>query len=257
MKKLFSGHSHKKASLEISVQAIVIVVLAMTLLGLGLGFVRNLFTDISSTTEDVQAQVKQRILDDLITNDKKLSFPKTEIRIDKGASEVMTIGLRNKKDTPLNYYLTFTFIAAPNVASGNPATVTDLNVPSSQNAWFQYDASPTQIPSADSAVRSVRLTVPTEVIVASGTKTITQGSYALTFKVVEVACIQDGTGTVVGSKRYAPIGTSGCTSETNVNEPAGVDLDGDGQVEETGVTALADVTDITYDQKDLFVVVKG
>ena len=115
MQKLFSRYSHKKASLEISVQAIVIVVLAMTLLGLGLGFVRNLFTDISSTTEDVQAQVKQRILDDLITNDKKLSFPKTEIRIDKGEAEVLTVGLRNKQDTPLYYFLEFKFISAQNL----------------------------------------------------------------------------------------------------------------------------------------------
>ena len=65
---------NKKASLEMSIQAIVIVVLAMTLLGLGLGFIRGMFKNIGSTTEDVTEQVRQRILDDLITGDKKISF---------------------------------------------------------------------------------------------------------------------------------------------------------------------------------------
>src|SRR3989338_1390866 len=176
MRKLLLKRFSKTASLEISVQAIVIVVLAMTLLGLGLGFVRNLLTDISSTTEDVQAQVKQRILDDLITNDKKLSFPKTEIRIDKGESEVLTVGLRNKKDTPLSYYLTFTFIAVPTTGSGaTTAGTTQLNDATAIKEWFQYDDSPTQIPSADSAVRSVRLTVPTSVTVGGTLYSITQG----------------------------------------------------------------------------------
>ena len=67
---------NKRASLEISIQAIVIVVLAMTILGLGLGFVRGLFKNISSTTEDVTEQVRQKILDDLITGDKKFHFPR-------------------------------------------------------------------------------------------------------------------------------------------------------------------------------------
>ena len=70
---------NKSGSLEISIQAIVIVVLAMTLLGLGLGFVKGLFGDITATTTSVTAQIKERVLDDLIQGDKKISFPETEI----------------------------------------------------------------------------------------------------------------------------------------------------------------------------------
>src|SRR3989344_1688079 len=104
---------NKRASLEISIQAIVIVVLAMTILGLGLGFVRGLFKNISSTTEDVTEQVMQKILDDLITGDKKISFPKTEVSIDKGGSTVLSIGVRNKENQPLNYKLKFCAVSAP------------------------------------------------------------------------------------------------------------------------------------------------
>lgn len=160
---------NKKASLEISIQAIVIVVLAMTLLGLGLGFVRNMFKNIGSTTEDVTEQVRQKILDDLITGDKKISFPKTEIAVDKGGSTVLTVGIRNKKDTSLNYMIRFTPVGGPN---GAPF---DINSP----AWFQL-AQPQNgyiLPAADAAVRNVRLSIP---------RNVQSGSYVLTFDVLDL-----------------------------------------------------------------------
>src|SRR3989344_3535177 len=94
---------NKKASLEISIQAIVIVVLAMTLLGLGLGFIKGMFKNITSTTEDVSEQVRQRVLDDLVQGDKKISFPKTEVLVERGGSTVLTVGIRNKEDRDLLY----------------------------------------------------------------------------------------------------------------------------------------------------------
>ena len=50
MIKLFN----KKASLNLSVQAIVIVVIAFVVLGLGLGFVRGQFEQMESTSSSVQ-----------------------------------------------------------------------------------------------------------------------------------------------------------------------------------------------------------
>jgi len=232
MKKLFSRRSYKKASLEISVQAIVIVVLAMTLLGLGLGFVRNLFTDISSTTEDVQAQVKQRILDDLITNDRKLSFPKTEIRIDKGTAEVLSIGLRNKNDIDLNYYLDFKFISVPSNSDTDLGSTTykdALNDPAGADAWFQFDKSETTLDSADSSVRNIRLSVPATINVDTNGDpssleqiSIASGSYALSFRIFQVQG---------GAKDLVP----------------GVTPAASGDTEE----------DKIYDQKDLFIVVNS
>ena len=86
-------YKNRKASLELSIRAIVIVILAMTLLGLGLGFIRTMFKDISGITTDVSEQIRQQILDDLITNDKRVSFPKTQILIDKGGSEIIMGGM--------------------------------------------------------------------------------------------------------------------------------------------------------------------
>lgn len=166
MRSIFHG-SNKRGSLEISIQAIVIVVLAMTLLGLGLGFIRGMFKNITGTTEDVTEQVRQKILDDLIQGDKKVSFPRTDVTIDKGGAIVLTVGIRNKKDTPLHYRMRFNPISDP---SGQPFIIDNPS-------WFQYAENTVYtLPSADSEVRSVRLSIPTSVAA---------GSYFLTFEVVD------------------------------------------------------------------------
>ena len=162
----------KKASLEISIQAIVIVVLAMTLLGLGLGFIRKQFTGLSNIQEEVSEQVKQKILDDLISGDKKVSFPRTEIVIDKGGSQILTVGIRNKKDSVLRYKMRFKPVSDPN------GDIFQIETPNKR--WFQledYARQDYRLAAADSDIRNIRLNIPTE----EGA-----GSYFLTFEVVDV-----------------------------------------------------------------------
>lgn len=159
---------NRKASLEISIQAIVIVVLAMTLLGLGLGFIRNMFRGITSTAEDVSDQVRQQIIDQLISGDKKVAFPKGEIIIDKGGSTLLTVGIRNKKDTALHYKMRFTPISGPD---GQPFSI------DSPSAWFQFAENQVYtLGAAEANVRGIRLNIPTGV---------SSGSYFLTFEVLD------------------------------------------------------------------------
>jgi len=94
---------NKKSSLELSIRTIVIVVLAMTLLGLGLGFIRSMFENLGDTAFSVQDQIKQQILEDLRTGDKKLSFPTNEIKIGKKASKILAIGIKNTGESD-NYF---------------------------------------------------------------------------------------------------------------------------------------------------------
>ncbi len=102
--KIFAiGRPHKKASLNLSINAIVIVVLAMTLLGLGLGFIRGQFKQITETTSTVQEQVKQQILDDLRTGNKKLSFPATRLTMGSSEKKDLAIGIKNTGDSELSY----------------------------------------------------------------------------------------------------------------------------------------------------------
>jgi len=154
---------NKKASLELSIRTIVIVILAMTLLGLGLGFIRNMFSDIGGLSEDVTEQIRQQVLNDLITNDKKVSFPKTEIKIGKGDAEILVVGIRNKEDEILSYKMSFTPQSAPEDD--------EVNAPLS---WLQYNQNVHQLSSSDSDVRSIRLNIPRDA---------KAGSYFLTFDV--------------------------------------------------------------------------
>src|SRR3989344_4523024 len=95
--------SHKKGSLELSVNAIVIVVLAFAMLGLGLIFVRNLFSGITETTTQVQEQVKQQILDDLRTGNKPLSFPAQRLNVEIGDKKDLAFGVLNVGETALYF----------------------------------------------------------------------------------------------------------------------------------------------------------
>jgi hypothetical protein len=85
---------NKRASLELSIRAIVIVILAMTLLGLGLGFVRNMFQDIGGITTDVTEQIKEQITAQLRTSGEKLSFPAT-VALSRGELKTLIIGVQN------------------------------------------------------------------------------------------------------------------------------------------------------------------
>ena len=156
----------KRASLELSVRTIVIVILAMTLLGLGLAFVRNTFTDIGEIREEATGQVRQQIVDDLINTDKKISFTKTEVNIAKGSSEVLSVGLRNKKDETLNFKMRITAQAGPENADANDSL-----------DWLQFRTDVQQLSSSDADVRSIRIAVP---------KSAISGSYFLIFDIIDV-----------------------------------------------------------------------
>ena len=158
---------NKKASLEISIQAIVIVVLAMTLLGLGLGFIKDIFGNIKGTTEDVSEQIKEQILTDLRTGDKKISFPKSEIVLEKGGSTVLNVGIKNKENEELNYLIQFI------------SQVDQDDEPFESESWFQFGR-PIDgfiLPIAESHIRSIKINIP---------KSVPSGSYALTFDVVNI-----------------------------------------------------------------------
>jgi hypothetical protein len=93
----------RKASLELSINAIVIVVLALTLLGLGLGFIRGQFKNITDTSLKVQDAIREQILEDLRTGDRKLSFPSERLTVESNAKEDMAIGIKNTGDSSLTF----------------------------------------------------------------------------------------------------------------------------------------------------------
>jgi type II secretory pathway pseudopilin PulG len=97
----------KKASLTLSIQMVVVVVIAFVVLGLGLGFVRSQFKEITVTTTAVQEQIKQQVLDDLRTGNKKLSFPATQLKASPSEEIVQAIGVRNAEDKKIGFKIEF------------------------------------------------------------------------------------------------------------------------------------------------------
>src|SRR3990167_3179602 len=105
----------RKASLELSVNAIVIIVLAMTLLGLGLGFIRSQFGEITEIGTGVQEQIKQQILEDLRTGNKKLSFPTSEVQMGRRDDTVIAMGIKNVESKSINFGIEIKPVGNPEV----------------------------------------------------------------------------------------------------------------------------------------------
>ena len=98
---------NKRASLELSIQAIVIVVIAFVVLGLGLGFVRGQFATMEETSSGVQEQIKQQILDDLYEQ-QEIVVPSIRNEMTAGElSSAQGIGIKNTKDSMQDFLVGF------------------------------------------------------------------------------------------------------------------------------------------------------
>ena len=156
----------KKGSLNLSIEAIVIVVIAFIVLGLGLGFVRSQFKSITETSSSVQEQIRQQILEDLRTGNKKLSFPATTLNIEKGSSQDIAIGVKNVKNSG---DLMFTI----DVNTLKKQGVENVDV-SSQVEYF-YLAGPFTLKVTDAEAYNIK-------ILGTGDK----GTYLVSLKILEV-----------------------------------------------------------------------
>ena len=124
---------HKKASLEISIQAIIIIVLAMVLLSLGIVFIRGQFGKIIDIGGQVTDQIREQILDDLRRGDKKLSFPSNDIQIERNKAVTIAIGVKNINPSSLKFGLVIYAIDPDDGTLGAPDSSTTPLV------GFQYN----------------------------------------------------------------------------------------------------------------------
>lgn len=156
---------NKKASLEMSIQAIVIIVLAMTLLGLGLGFVKNMFGNIESLSRATFDKVADQLQRDLVSSNEKLIFSQTKINLERGKSALLGFGVKNDGGTPLSYWAEFSGIKCPNACP----IVEELNEGiNEQPPWFTFKYNKDgqdpkllyKVGAADQQVNRVDLSIP-------------------------------------------------------------------------------------------------
>jgi hypothetical protein len=140
----------KKGSLNMSIEVIIVVVIAFVVLGLGLGFVRNQMKLTSETATGVQEQIKQQILEDLRTGDKKLSFPATTLTIEKGNAQDIAIGVKNTKNNDLNFNIEIKSVKSQN----NPEMSSeDL----AQQVTFFYGSGPFTLKTTDAEAYNIKI----------------------------------------------------------------------------------------------------
>jgi len=156
---------NKRASLELSIQAIVIVVIAFVVLGLGLGFVRGQFKSMEETASGVQEQIKQQILDDLRTSNKKLSFPASEMKMSAGElSSAQGIGIKNTKDSLQDFLVSFEVRTDAGMEQFMSYETLSANQPgdgaSSFDATIAWDDTPQTLNAGDSVVVTASFTAP-------------------------------------------------------------------------------------------------
>ena len=104
---------NKKASLELSIQAIVIVVIAFTVLGLGLGFVKSQIGNLQKTATEVQSKIKEQILEDMRVSGKKVSVA-SQITLERGNQVVENIGIVNTGLSEKTFGIKISFIKKQN-----------------------------------------------------------------------------------------------------------------------------------------------
>lgn len=153
----------KKGSLNLSIEVIVVVVIAFVVLGLGLGFVRTQFEDIKQTTSTIQEQIKQQVLDDLRTGNKKLSFPATQIRMGVNEQGVHAVGIRNVGDQTLKFKLTFEVkIGGENFGTFTPGTSRGSDEAIAPSARVDWDDSKQELVAGESRVYPITIVAPSK-----------------------------------------------------------------------------------------------
>tara|TARA_Y100000310_G_C20568402_1_gene756743 strand:- start:426 stop:941 length:516 start_codon:yes stop_codon:yes gene_type:complete len=135
----------KKAAMELSVTAIVTLILAIVMLGLGLGFIRGMFTKVSTSFEE---QISAEPEAELARSSDPLTISRQTIISEAGASIALKVNAYNPTQ---NDYLK----AQPDIrCKKNDATGTDIPITETATAR--------KIEVAETEAFTVLITVPDE-----------------------------------------------------------------------------------------------
>ncbi|MFC1728609.1 hypothetical protein ACFLZ7_04050 [Nanoarchaeota archaeon] len=161
----------KKASLNLSINAIVILILAITMLGLGLGFMKGMFGKVTGQLEKVSEDIESQIIDDIERSGEKLTFLQKKITIKRSETQNVYFGLKNQLYNDTVFY--FNFNCYDTLRGSDKATGVSFEAPegtiraikesdvfvSSVNVIARPDAEPT-VYSCEAVAAESRITDP-------------------------------------------------------------------------------------------------
>ena len=157
-------HKNKKAGLELFINILIISIITILVLGFALRFTKNVFTGINDDFFTINEQLKNQIQNYMLEGNAKLYFPSTDIKVNKGESKILGIGINNKKDEALRYKIIITG------KDQNGASI-------SANNWFQNIDRERTINPTENHIGNIKLIMP---------KSVTSGSYSLTLEIVDI-----------------------------------------------------------------------
>ena len=89
----------KKASLNLSINAIVVLILAITMLGLGLTFMRNIFGGAAKEFTKVSGEVEKQMIEQMKETNKVVSLSRPKLNVKVGEKEQIFLGLKNDEQS--------------------------------------------------------------------------------------------------------------------------------------------------------------
>ena len=141
----------RKASLELSINAIVILILAITMLGLGLGFMRNIFGSATQQFTQVTGEVEKQMIEQLKSSGKIVDLDRPKITVKRGDTEQIYIGFKNVKSTDTYYKLN-----PPTGSTISEFTDAECN-PSTGKVRIEYKGTTTTVQSGDVVVLPINI----------------------------------------------------------------------------------------------------
>ena len=164
----------RKASLELSINAIVILILAITMLGLGLGFMRNIFGSATQQFTQVTGEVEKQMIEQLKSSGKIVDLDRPKITVKRGDTEQIYIGFKNVASDPVSFQIAgavspnnaiqgtaIAGLADPNTAScTQPVPASNvLTFPTDTLVQVSYKTSETSVQDGDVVVLPMNIKV--------------------------------------------------------------------------------------------------
>lgn len=140
--------TNKKGALSLAINSIVVIVIAFVILGLGLGFVKNQLGSAEESTTAVQEQIRQQIMEDITSSNKKLNFPAQTLNIEKGKSKDIAIGVKNDRNGDLGFTIQVSTMSKQGDPTGDYSESID----------FFYKEGPFTLKSTEANAYNIKLT---------------------------------------------------------------------------------------------------
>ena len=158
-------HIKKKASLELSINAIVILILAITMLGLGLGFMRNIFGGATDQFEEMTGTVQKQMIDQMKDSGEIVELNRPKITIKAGDKDQIFIGFRNVKQEEEEFSIDEDESSCTPLGADDSCMATSLS--GGDYLAIKYKTTPTTVPSGEVTVLPIN--VETSSNAAAGT----------------------------------------------------------------------------------------